>query len=567
MAGKIDGDLMAIVDRLTAHRSIFERDFIERNGLRLPVFKHAPQSLPDLFDQFCALHRDNPFLTDGEVNLTYGQVHALARRAAMGLIGRHGIRPGDRVGIAASNSANWIIAYMAVLMAGGCATLLNGWWTGKELAEGVGLVDCSLVLADGERAARLEEEIDPERIVAFDHGRPDVGLEAILADSSDEVPFPEVTAEDLATILFTSGSTGRSKAACSDHRAVVHAAMNFAVKSQALSIVQTDAGAPPAQSQSALLSVPLFHVIGEVAVLLLSFFQGRRLVIMPKWDARHAMELIERERITFFVGVPLMSYEIATHPERENFDLSSCESFAAGGAARPIDHLYRIGETFPETVQMLGYGLTETNCVGCTNVNEHYLAKPASTGPASTPLVEIAIFAPDGSTLPAGKAGEIAIRSVCNSLGYWKDLGATERSFRSDGFFLSGDIGYLDEDGFLFVVDRKKDIIIRGGENIACGEVERAIYKHPDIAEVCVFGLPDERYGEVPVAVFRSISGAPMCDEELRRHLKQHLANYKIPIRFWEEKQALPRLGTQKIDKLALKARYSQNWEDARSAA
>ncbi|MCB2061677.1 MAG: class I adenylate-forming enzyme family protein [Novosphingobium sp.] len=567
MAGSVEVELTAIVDRLTAHRSIFERDVIERDGIQLPVFKHAPQSLPDLFGHYCDLHRDNPFLVDGDIALTYGQVHALARRAAAGLIERHGVRPGDRVGIAGSNSANWIIAYMATLMAGGCATLLNGWWTGHELAEGVKIADCAIVLADGERAARLKAQDQPARIVPFGHGQPDRGLSAILAEHCEADSLPEVTGDDLATILFTSGSTGRSKAAWSDHRAVINAAMNFAVKSHAVSISRTDAGTPPAQSQSALLSVPLFHVIGEVAVLLLSFFQGRRLVIMPKWDAKHAMELIQRERITFFIGVPLMSYEIATHPERESYDLSSCESFAAGGAARPIDHLHRIGQTFPEAIPMLGYGLTETNCVGCTNVSEHYLAKPASTGPASTPLVEIAIFGSEGNALPAGKTGEIAIRSVCNSLGYWNDPKATNEAFRPDGFFLSGDIGYLDEDGFLFVVDRMKDIIIRGGENIACTEVERAIYKHPDITEVSVFGLPHERYGEVPVAVYRTKTGVSVSERELRRDLKQHLAKYKIPVRFWEEKQALPRLGTQKIDKLALKARYSENWEDARSAA
>ena len=559
--------LMAIIERLTAHRSIFEKGTLERSGVELPVFKHAPQSLAALFEQYCALHRDKPFLVDGDITLTYGLAYELACRGAHGLTERHGIRPGDRVGIAASNSANWVIAYMATLMAGGCATLLNAWWTGEELAEGIELADCAIVLADEERAARLAPLHNAAEIVAFTDGGPDQGLSAILTDPGTQASLPEITGEDLATILFTSGSTGRSKAACSDHRAIVHAAMNFAVKNHALSICRTDAGVPPAQSQSALLSVPLFHVIGEVAVLLLSFFQGRRLVIMPKWDAREAMRLIERERITFFVGVPLMSYEIATHPDRDCFDLSSCESFAAGGAARPVDHVRHIDETFPETVQMLGYGLTETNCVGCTNVSEHYLAKPLSTGPASPPLVDVAIFSPEGEALPAGTTGEVAIRSVCNSLGYWRDPEATKAAFRPDGFFLTGDIGYLDEDGFLFIVDRKKDIIVRGGENISCAEVERVMYDHPDIAEASVFGLPDQRYGEVPVAAYRTVSGSAIGDDELRQYLKQNLANYKIPVHFWEEKQPLPRLGTQKIDKLALKARYSENWEDARSAA
>jgi acyl-CoA synthetase (AMP-forming)/AMP-acid ligase II len=262
-----------------------------------------------------------------------------------------------------------------------------------------------------------------------------------------------------------------------------------------------------------------------------------------------------------------MSHEIATHPERDSYDLSSCETFAAGGAARPLDHIHRIRESFPDAFQMLGYGLTETNCVGCTNVNEHYLAKPASTGPASLPLVELAILGPDGEALPSGKCGEIAIRSICNFREYWNDPEATARAIRPDGFFLTGDIGYLDEDDYLFVVDRKKSIIVRGGENVSCVEVEQAIYSHPGIAEVSVFGLPDERYGEVPVAVYRPVPAVSLCEDELRAFLKRSLAAFKIPVRLWQEKRALPRLGAEKIDTAALKARYSQDWEGAKSAA
>ena len=406
-----------------------------------------------------------------------------------------------------------------------------------------------------------------DRIITFDHGEPASSLDAIMAGTGARVPLPELSGEDLSTILFTSGSTGQAKAACSDHRAVVQATMNFAVKYHSLATQLLEAGRPTASAQVALLSVPLFHVTGAVASLLLSFVSGRSLVIMPKWDAREAMRLIERERVTFFVGVPLMSHEIATHPERGKFDLSSCETFAAGGAARPLDHVHRIRESFPNAFQMLGYGLTETNCVGCTNVNEYYLAKPASTGPASVPLVELSIFGPDGKALPAGECGEIAIRSVCNFREYWNDPDATARAIRPDGFFLTGDIGYLDEDGYLFIVDRKKNIIIRGGENISCVEVEQAIYSHPGIAEVCVFGLPDERYGEVPVAAYRSVPATSLSEEELRAFLKHSLAEFKIPVRLWQENCALPRLGAQKIDAIALKARYSENWEGAKSAA
>lgn len=572
MAGEIDEHMAAIRNRLKAPQSLFERDFVERQGVRLPVFKNAPQSLPHLFNQYCTQFQDKPFLIDGDVRLTFGEVHAYAQRAARQLVTHYGVQKGDRIAIAAHNSANWIIAYMAILMAGGCATLLNGWWTGKELADGIALAQPGIVLADPERTARLTGHDVAARIVTFGHKHPADGLAPILSDASasdtcPETVLPELTGDDLATILFTSGSTGRAKAACSDHRAVVHATMSFAVKYHALSTTLHEAGTPPAGDQAALLSVPLFHVTGTVATMLLSFYSGRRIVIMPKWDAREAMRLIEKERVTFFVGVPLMGHEIATHPERVNYDLSSCETFASGGSARPTDHILRARESFPDAFQVLGYGLTETNCMGCTNVSEQYLAKPTSTGPANSPLVEMKILGADGEALPAGECGEIAIRSICNFREYWNEPEATMEAVRPDGFFLTGDIGYLDEDGYLFIVDRKKDIIIRGGENIACNEVEMALYGHPNIAEVSVFGLPDDHFGEVPVAVYRPASGITMNEDELRAFLRERIATFKIPVRFWEETGTLPRLGTEKIDKVALKARYSQNWERARSAA
>ena len=221
----------------------------------------------------------------------------------------------------------------------------------------------------------------------------------------------------------------------------------------------------------------------------------------------------------------------------------------------------------PHAFPLMGYGLTETNCVGCTNINENYLAKPHSTGPASAPLVELCILGEDGEPVTPGERGEIAIRSICNFGGYWNDPEATAQAIRADGFFLTGDIGFLDADGYLFVVDRKKDIIIRSGENIACAEVEQAIYSHPDVIEASVFSLPDVHHGEVPVAVYCTRPGTPVDPATMREHLVGRLATFKIPVRFWRRDEPLPRLGTQKVDKVALKARYSQAREAARSAA
>jgi len=255
-----------------------------------------------------------------------------------------------------------------------------------------------------------------------------------------------------------------------------------------------------------------------------------------------------------------MSYEISGHPDRAKYDLSACKSFAAGGAPRPVEHVTKIKEAFPEGFPLLGYGLTETNAVGCGNFNENYLAKPGSTGRASVPMVDLRILDEAGKELPQGNVGEICIRSTANFLGYWNNEEATRAAFTEDQFFRTGDLGYLDEDGYVFIVDRKKDIIIRGGENISCIEVEDAIYAHDDIAECSVFGLPDERFGEIPAAVFRIKQGRPaMSAGELREFLLSRIAPFKVPLEhhFWIASEALPRLGTQKIDKRTVRQQFA----------
>ena len=558
MASEIDRQLNAAMDWLTAPGGPLETEMVMRGGNALPAFKQAPASLAAMFEASCAKHGEALFLVDSTVRLSFAETYALARRMAAGLIVRHGVARGDRVGIAARNSANWIIAYMAVLMAGGCVTLLNGWWTGNELADGIEQTGCKLVLADKDRAARLTDQTHGAKLVVFAHGDPESGLAGLMAAPGEDTPLPGLAGSDLATILLTSGATGTSKGAFSDHRSVVHGAMSYAAQTLMLLTWLTGRGEAPTSQPIALVSIPLFHITAEVPLFLQSFLIGRALVLMPKWDTREAMRLIEQERITYFVGVPLMSYEIATHPERGNYDLSSCVSFVAGGAPRPIEHVTHIREALPHAFPLIGYGLTETNAVGCGNFNENYLEKPTSTGPASRPIVELAIFDDAGEPLPAGKTGEIAFRSIANFSGYWNNPEATADAIRSDGFFLTGDLGYCDEDGYLYIVDRKKEIIIRGGENISCIEVEQALYAHPAVAEASVFGLPDARLGEVPVAVVFAKPGHALDLEELRTFVAAQIAHFKVPERIWQESEPLPRLGTEKVNKRALKARYAE---------
>ena len=561
MPTDLDRAIEATVARLTTADGPLSIGYIEKFGHQMPYLTKAPANLRDYLDGFCAMHADKEFLVDGDQRLTFGECHAAARALAGGLVSGYGLQVGDRVGIAARNSANWIIASMAIVMAGGVATLLNGWWQGGELAEGIRMVDCRYLLADQQRAARLDgQDLGGCEVLLFDHDTaPLTGLGVLLAKGGGaETPLPAIQPTDNATILYTSGSTGQSKGAVSDHRAVVQGAMSYAGQTMVFFEILTAVGTALPTQPSALVNVPLFHVTASVPLVLQSFAIGRKLVMMPKWDAEEAMRLIEKEKISYFVGVPLMSIEIATHPNKANYDLTSCTAFAAGGAPRPVEHVRKIKKEMDWSFPLLGYGLTETNGVGCGNFTENYLAKPDSTGPATKPLVDVGILDDDGNHMPQGERGEVCIRTIANFNGYWNNPDATRDAFTTDGYFRTGDIGYLDEDGYLFIVDRKKDIIIRGGENISCPEVEAAAYEHDDIIELSVFGIACDRYGEVPGMVYLAKDGAEMGPEKLREYLAGKLAPFKIPAHFWEVTEPLPRLGTQKIDRVTLRREYNE---------
>jgi acyl-CoA synthetase (AMP-forming)/AMP-acid ligase II len=451
---------------------------------------------------------------------------------------------------------------MGILYAGGIATLLNGWWQGGELCDGIDATGTTLVFADPQRTARMRDcghEIGFE-VVELDIALPLAqALEPVMTRGDGAAALPALTGDDLATILFTSGSTGQSKGAYSTHRAVVQGVFNYIAMALMMLRIGTEDGTivEPRPQHAILQTVPLFHVTGEIPMLLVSFAIGRKVVLMPKWDVVEAMRLIDAEKVTNFTGVPLMSYEIMTHPERDRYDLSTVQSFAAGGAPRPPEHVRRLQEEMPAP-PALGYGLTETNAVGCGSFSSNYAEKPNSTGAASRPLVDLAILDDAGRPVPQGERGEVSIRTIANFSGYWNNPAATKACMTEDGYFRTGDIGYLDEDGYLFIVDRKKDIIIRGGENISCQEVEAALYEHSAVAEAAVFGLPDERLGEIPGAVVHFREGEQVSDEALRFFLGERLAAFKLPARIWVSAPPLPKLGTEKIDKVGLRAVYRE---------
>ena len=533
-----------------------------RWGVDLPMITGVPETLTDYMAHYAAEHAGATFLVAGAERLTFAEVHDVARRVARGLAA-HGVKRGDRVGIAMRNSPSWIATYMGVLIAGGVATLLNGWWTADEMAAAVHDVECALIVADGPRCKRLRAIDHLPPVIELDDLRPlEQAVAPLIVDR--EVPLPRVGPDDWATVLFTSGSTGQSKGAISTHRAVTQGVFNYLAQVLMMLGLATEDGNPPTSQPATLLNVPLFHVTAEVPVFLQSFAMGRKLVLMPKWDAEEAMRLIAAEGVTYFVGVPLMSYEILNHPRRHEYDLSTVTDFAAGGAPRPAEHVKRIQDEMGGGAPLIGYGLTETNGVGTGNWRDNYLAKPNSAGLASRPLVDLAIVDEAGAAVAQGERGEVAIRSICNFTEYWGKPDATAAAFTADGYFLTGDIGYLDADGYLFIVDRKKDIIIRGGENISCQEVEAALYEHPDIAEVAVFGLPDERFGEVPGAVVHPADDMVLDQAGLQAFAAEHIAAFKVPARIWVSPVALPRLGTEKIDKVGLRNQYRAIWAGER---
>jgi long-chain acyl-CoA synthetase len=530
---------------------------IEHDAAGRAIVGNFPASIPELLRSFSELYAEREAVVAGHERFTFSELDRISERLALALVAR-GVAKGDRVGIAMRNCPSWIVSYMAVVKAGGIATLINGWWQPHELDHAIQLIEPKLIIADPPRAGRLEDLKFKGEVVslAVDHPIEEALTPLLFIGGADEV-LPAVGPDDDATILFTSGSTGEAKGALSTHRAVTTATYAYATGLLTLLGLLTDEGRAPPIART-LLSVPLFHVTGEVPVMLNSFVVGRCMVVMPKWDAGDALKLIEAERITYFVGVPTMSLELMRHPDRHKYDLSSLTDITAGGAPRPISHVERLSQEFPNAQPALGYGLTETNAAGCANFWGSYAAKPASTGRPQKPFIELAILGAGDARLPSGEVGEIAIRSASNIKGYWRNEEATAAAFTADLYLRTGDVGYLDEDDYLFIVDRKKDIIIRGGENISAAEVEAACYACPDVLEASVFGVTDERLGEVPLAVIHVRPGCALDADGLRAFLDARLAAFKIPDTIIFSPEPLPRLGTGKIDRVTLRAQHGR---------
>ncbi|WP_329520625.1 class I adenylate-forming enzyme family protein [Spirillospora sp. NBC_01491] len=546
---------------ITAPGQPFEMDEIDVRGVRTRVWKHGPGTLRDVLEGSLA-HGDAPFLVYGDERTSFAAHHARVAVFARRLIERYGIGKGDRVAIAMRNYPEWPVVFFAAAVAGAVVVPLNAWWSAAELEYGLRDSGARLLVADAERARRLAPALPGlgvPVIVVRGGGPPVPGTEA-FGDVLGEVPggaaLPAVPLdpEDDATIFYTSGTTGRAKGALGTHRNIAGTPFNLAYGTLSAGV---RAGRPLAELMApgprvTLLSVPFFHVTGCHSVLVGSAVQGGTVVLMHKWDAGRALELIERERVTAFGGVPSMAWQVLTHPRFGEHDTSSLTGVSYGGAPAPPALVDTIGDRLPERVPGNGYGLTETSSVTTYNSGANYLERPGSVGPPVA-VCDVRVVGAAGEDLPDGEVGELLIRGPNVIKGYWNRPEATGRAFEG-GWFRSGDLARVDADGFVYIVDRAKDMLIRGGENVYCAEVEAALYEHPAVLDCAVIGVPHQVLGEEVGAVVRLRPGAAATPAALREFLAGRIASFKVPAHLWFREGELPRNPGGKLLKTRLRA-------------
>jgi long-chain acyl-CoA synthetase len=555
---------------ITQPGSPAEVETIDIRGVPIKVWKNAPPSLRAVVEAARA-HGGKDFLVYEDERVTfeafYRAVSAFARK-----LQADGVGKGDRVAIIMRNLPEWVVAFYAASSLGAIVTPLNAWWTGPELEYGLTDSGTKVAIMDAERYQRMVEHFAncPDLVRVYvsreveEIAHPWVSkLEDVLGAAGDwanlpDQPLPEaeIGPEDDATIFYTSGTTGRPKGALATQRALNTNIITAAAAGARSFLRRGEAPPAPdpnAPQRSSLISIPFFHVTGCMAVLNPSLFSGAKLVMMYKWDVIRAFELIEREKIQSAGGVPTIAWQLIEHPARANYDLSSLESVAYGGAPSAPELVRRLREVFPKSQPGQGWGMTETCATVTSNGAEDYLNRPDSCGPAAA-VCELQIRDPgDGVTvLATGEVGELWSFGPMNCKLYWNKPEATAQTF-VNGWVRTGDLAKLDEEGFCYIIDRAKDMLIRGGENIYCVEVENVLYDHPAVMDAAIVGIPHRTLGEEPAAVVTLKPGAEASEEELRAHVAEHLAAFKVPVKvkFWHE--TLPRNPNGKILKNELK--------------
>jgi long-chain acyl-CoA synthetase len=551
---------------VTAPGQLFELIDSEVFGVETQVFKNAPAHLGQIFAG-SRNHGDKTFLVyEGETwsfAKTMDQIDALSNL----LVNSYGIKKGDRVAVAMRNYPEWVMSFAAIISVGAISVSMNSWWVEDEMDFALQDSGAKVLICDQQRfdiAAASCNKLGVKVLVAraekpLPNGV-DTWQEALAPHLAAGLKCPsvDIAPDDDATILYTSGTTGRPKGAVSTHRAIISALMAFSSRNSvfALSGTKLKEVTGPEVPSSFILIVPLFHVTGCVPVMMSCFIIGLKLAIMYKWDAEKALEMIEREQITNFVGVPTQSWDLVNSPVFDKYDTSSLRAVGGGGAPTPTSLVGKVNDKVKNGGPQLGYGMTETNAFGPAITGSDYLSHPTSTGRAVLPML-VEVRDENLKPVPTGQAGEIWFFGPMLIRGYWNRPDATAETI-VDGWLRSGDVGRLDADGFVYVEDRVKDMILRAGENIYGAEVESAIYDHPAVHEVAVFGVPHERLGEeVGVAILPK-AGVVLDPNDLWKFLDGKIAPFKVPTHVVVMTEPLPRNAAGKFLKRELQQRLAK---------
>ncbi len=545
----------------TAPDSPFAVETLRIRGIDTPCWRQSFPHLRAVFAHTAQFAERDYLVYEGERH-TYAEHHRQVAAFAHAMTTGFGIRKGDRVALAMRNYPEWPMVFWASVAIGAVIVPLNAWLTGGELAYALADSGSRLLVVDAERLASLEPHLSElTDLVATVVVRGPDALPAsvrawhdVLAEPyPTELPPCTLDPEDDAAIYYTSGTTGKPKGALLTHRNICSNQVTGVYLRARTEFRYGRTPQPPVQQMGQLISVPLFHVTGSIAMLIGSSLQGSKLVFMHRWNPEDAIRLIERERLNSFGGVPSMPLQVIESPIFKQHDTSSVMAVLFGGAPPSPELARRIKSVFPNASASNGYGLTETSGVATVNVAEDYLAKPASAG-VPAPVSQIRIMDRDGSAeLPMGETGEIWIRGPQVFKGYWRNPEATAKAL-VDGWLRTGDLGYVDGEGSLFVVDRAKDMLLRGGENIYCIEVENALHTHPDVLDVAVVGMPDPILGERVGAMVQLRAGATANAAALRAHVGARIAAFKVPERIDIVDEPLPRNANGKILKPQVKA-------------
>ncbi|MEL6257664.1 MAG: class I adenylate-forming enzyme family protein [Pseudomonadota bacterium] len=557
---------------LTQPGAMFEIETLTINGAPIRTYKNAPPTLRHVFDMSAAFG-DRELLIYEDERISFVAHQKAAARFAHVLADRFGVQKGDRVAIIMRNYPQWSIAFWGALLAGAIATPMNAWWTGEELEYGLNDSGAKVAIVDPKLFERIRDHWDnieglSDIVIARaeeDRADPRVHrMEDFIGAASswaalDPIDPPEVAFEpdDDATIMYTSGTTGRPKGALATHRAIVSNVFN-SLACQMRMFLRRGEQPPepdPDNPRISLVSIPFFHATGAFAVLVPSMLTGGRMITMYKWDADAALPIIERERVSAIGGVPAIAWQVLEHPDRDKYDLSSIAAVSYGGAPSAPELVSTIKRRVPEAVAGNGWGMTETCATATLNFGEDYVNRPDSAG-APSPATELKVVGANGETLGVGEVGELWCRSSSNCKAYWNNPEASAKTF-VDGWVVTGDLARLDDEGFVYLVDRAKDMLIRGGENIYSIEVESALYDHPSVMDAAIVGIPHRVLGEEVGAVVQLKPDTTASEDDLRHHVAQHLAAFKVPKAVIFMDQPLPRNANGKVMKTELRKLFT----------